>query len=435
MTSSQPETEATAQLLLIPLHAILVPPERQRQEFAKEEMANLIASIKRIGLLHPITLRADRQTLIAGERRLRAIQEIAKSKETYLFAGKPVYPGSIPALILTPLNDLGIQTVEFEENDARHDLTWQERAIAVAKLHDLRMAQNPDHKLADTAEELTGKRDGSGYKTLQESLKVAKNLSDPEVRKAPSRREAIKLINAKMDSAFYEQYHNTRVLAGVHTFEPGDARDILPTFEDETFDCLLTDPPYGIDIDKGSASNPHDYDDSYDNWEDLIQVLASESFRLCKAKAHAYVFCDIRNFQFLSDTFARAGWDPWRVPLLWIKQGGQGRILGVNRGPRRSYEALMFAVKDERRTLATRGDSLIYPPDISPLHPAAKPVSLYKDLLTRTCYPSDKVLDPFCGGGTIFEAAQSLGFHATGIELNPTYIQYAKDRLAACTYQ
>ncbi|MBU3664402.1 MAG: site-specific DNA-methyltransferase [Chthoniobacterales bacterium] len=39
------------------------------------------------------------------------------------------------------------------------------------------------------------------------------------------------------------------------------------------------------------------------------------------------------------------------------------------------------------------------------------------------------VLDPFLGGGTTAESAEALGRQWTGIELNPDYIQIAKQRI------
>jgi DNA modification methylase len=54
-------------------------------------------------------------------------------------------------------------------------------------------------------------------------------------------------------------------------------------------------------------------------------------------------------------------------------------------------------------------------------HGAQKPVSLYSDLLKRSTRPGDRVLDPFCGTGTIFPAAHPLKVAATGIELEPAY--------------
>jgi DNA modification methylase len=44
------------------------------------------------------------------------------------------------------------------------------------------------------------------------------------------------------------------------------------------------------------------------------------------------------------------------------------------------------------------------------------------------------VLDPFMGSGTTAVVARRLGRHSLGIELNPAYIELAKERLADSSY-
>jgi len=60
---------------------------------------------------------------------------------------------------------------------------------------------------------------------------------------------------------------------------------------------------------------------------------------------------------------------------------------------------------------------------------AEKPASLYLDLLARSVQPGDSVLDPCCGLGPIFPAANELSCRATGIEIDPIAVGYASERL------
>ena len=66
-------------MLLLPLAAITIPPDRQRREFDPEALEELGISIQRLGLLHPIVVRTlpdGQYHLVAGERRLRAITRL-----------------------------------------------------------------------------------------------------------------------------------------------------------------------------------------------------------------------------------------------------------------------------------------------------------------------------------------------------------------------
>jgi site-specific DNA-methyltransferase (adenine-specific) len=59
-------------------------------------------------------------------------------------------------------------------------------------------------------------------------------------------------------------------------------------------------------------------------------------------------------------------------------------------------------------------------------HPAQKPISLIKNLLS---VGGDLLLDPFMGSGTTLVAAKQLGRKAIGIEIEEKYCEIAAKRL------
>ena len=63
-------------------------------------------------------------------------------------------------------------------------------------------------------------------------------------------------------------------------------------------------------------------------------------------------------------------------------------------------------------------------------HLAPGPVELVRRCLRHGCPPAGVVLDPFCGSGTTGVAALELGHRFIGIDLDPTAIAIAKNRLA-----
>jgi len=82
----------------------------------------------------------------------------------------------------------------------------------------------------------------------------------------------------------------------------------------------------------------------------------------------------------------------------------------------------------------------IYPEDVSRTggHPAPFPVKLPQRLIlmytfaavAEAGFPGDIVLDPFCGTGATCLAAKSTGRRYIGIDLNPAYCSFARQRLA-----
>ena len=77
------------------------------------------------------------------------------------------------------------------------------------------------------------------------------------------------------------------------------------------------------------------------------------------------------------------------------------------------------------------GDILSLSPEPLPYdHFAAFPTALPKFCISCSCPPGGLVLDPFVGSGSTLVAAKALGMQYIGIELNPEYIEIARDRLA-----
>ena len=61
-------------------------------------------------------------------------------------------------------------------------------------------------------------------------------------------------------------------------------------------------------------------------------------------------------------------------------------------------------------------------------HPTVKPSALIRHLLKLVTRPGGVVLDPYCGSGTIYLAAEGLDLSVVGIERDPEYVQIALAR-------
>lgn len=427
---------------------IIIPKNRQRKEFTPERVVELAGSISQYGLMNPITVRKEAESnnylLVAGERRMRALEYLWNFGET-VKCGQGVFPeGVVPCVYFGELDSLIAKEMELEENIRRVDLTWQEKAAATNELMELRTAQA---KVAGTepptvtaiASEVRGDSPAAHDKTRKELI-VSKHLADPEVKKASTVDEAFKLLKRREElakSAELAAKVGVTFNSSVHTLLQGDCLERLPELQRESFDVLLTDPPYGIDADKfgnsggiagtGNAGS-HFYDDSWTYWNKLAKFLAAESFRVCKAQAHAYVFCDVDNFVLLKSFFIEAGWRVFRTPLVWINPTAN-RAPWPEHGPQRKYQIAMFAVKGNRPVTKVQPDVLTYPSDENLNHQAQKPVGLYQDLLLRSIRPGDAVLDCFGGTGPIIVAAHNLKCRATYIERDQAAYGIALERL------
>lgn len=64
-------------------------------------------------------------------------------------------------------------------------------------------------------------------------------------------------------------------------------------------------------------------------------------------------------------------------------------------------------------------------------HPTVKPAALIRWLLQMVTPPGGVVLDPYCGSGTIYLAAEGLDLSVVGIERDPDYVEIALARGAS----
>lgn len=427
-------------ILILP--SILVAPNRQRRKFDEVKMLDLKESIVRNGLIHPIVVRKTDEgyALVAGERRMKAIMEAHALGEKVRVGDMSVAAG-FPCLDIGSLSEEDAYEAELEENIQRDDLTWQERAAATARLMELRTLQAKRTQAtlptpATLAQEIHGRSEGDYSTGVRNELILARHLNNPEVAKAKTPKEALKALKHAEQREKHAQLAKTvgeTFTRSDHSLFHGNCLDLLDGFEAESFDCLLTDPPYGMGADEfgdsgGAVSGTHHYDDSYENWQVLMMDFVSSVTRVMKPQAHAYVFCDIERFHELKKLFEEEEWAVFRTPLIWINPKAM-RAPWPDQGPQRKYQTCLYAVRGKRTALRLATDVATFPSDENLGHAAQKPVDLLKDYLSRTCRPGEAVLDPFCGSGSIFPAAHSLKVKATGVEMNESAYGLAAKRL------
>ena len=67
--------------------------------------------------------------------------------------------------------------------------------------------------------------------------------------------------------------------------------------------------------------------------------------------------------------------------------------------------------------------------DIPRIHPAQKPVSLLKTLISIFTDPGDVVIDPCAGSGATLRAARELGRHSYGFEVSRDFFNKATEQM------
>lgn len=199
----------------------------------------------------------------------------------------------------------------------------------------------------------------------------------------------------------------------------GDCLEVLKTFPDECIVLVLTDPPYGINADKGvggfgSSKTDKHYEDDWDKNTPQQEVF-NEIIRVGKKVV-------IFGGNFFTDKLPVNG--HW---IVWDKKGDIGfdnpfgdcelAWTNIDKKSVKKYIAIQQGFISEERDR---------------FHPTQKPVSLFKKIIEDYSKGGDNVLDPFMGSGTTVVACKQLNRNFIGIEISEKYCKVAEERLNNC---
>lgn len=418
------------------ISTVEIPP-RQRKTFTDEALSELAESIANHGLFHAPVL-SEGFVLIAGWRRIQAMKALHLAKRIFTYNSDNVPENCIPFISIQRRDQIHALEMELDENLIREDITWQDKVRAQSEIHKLRSARNENQTYKKTAEEIVARTGSGSVKAIQADISRAMVTSEfldhPDVKSAKNERWAFNAATKILRDEFTSKL-GTRVKSR-HTFLAGDTTKILPQLvkKKEKFNCFIVDPPYGINaqdfhIGNSPQPNTHEYVDDKETAIKLSRKLIVLCSKLAHDSAHMWMFCDVESFIELRDFMASNNWICFRTPLIWSK-GSTGFILRTS-NIRRGHEMLIFGQRSAARGLSqvTQDVITISSREEEKLHAAQKPVALYEQLIRVSCLPNDRVLDPVCGSGTIFHAAQSSKVSATGVEQDKNFIAICQNLL------
>lgn len=207
----------------------------------------------------------------------------------------------------------------------------------------------------------------------------------------------------------------------------GDCFESMLEFKDASFDCILTDPPYGMDLtpqrDTGKFKGVKIVNDNTLTWADSF---FRECFRVVKKDTGSFFFCSHHCIaEFLLS--ARAAGFEIKNLLTWDK-----KQFGMGGNWRPQTEFIILATKGRFVTKSNNLSNIIKfsrTHHSKAEHPTQKPVDLLRHLLEEPDYNPANVLDPFMGSGSTGVACAELGLNFTGIELDFGYFRTAKRRV------
>lgn len=217
----------------------------------------------------------------------------------------------------------------------------------------------------------------------------------------------------------------------------GNWRNHISSIKDESIAVLLTDPPYGMDYQSDyrldrRKDRKHERianDATGCGPAELAECVQAFVPKL-STDAHVFVFTNWRNEDAMRSALAAAGLTV-RGSLVWVKNNTGMGDPKTTFAPK--HERIIHAVKGSPVLFEREADVLEYDRVDTDRHPTEKPGDLLARLIEITSVKGHRVADPFGGVGSTCEAAESLGRHYWGCEINKEYWEHGCERLSQFT--
>lgn len=441
---------------------------RMRTDFG--DVQSLADSIRDNGLIHPPCINTHGD-LIAGERRLRAMRDILKWIE-------------IPVTFLEFADEATLRILEREENVRRKQMTWQEEVMSIADVHrhyQMNEALKSRRWTNKATGEFLGMSEASVSYTLQladlirkgdkeinackfytdaihllvkrraeESIKIVAKLTLPKTDLSDV--NANSALNIDLDGEASNIFSSVSGPSSGSIASPsddgempaapstasyqiplsrmvlhGNAVSILSSMEPASVDHVITDWPYGIDMDNiqqagggmdvSSTAAEHGVDAN----EALHASIVPLIYRVLRPNGFFITWTDYMQWQRNYDLCIAAGFKVQRWPLIWYKTS-RCQNMAANYNFTKNHE-LAIVCRKENATLLSPQATSVWPGSNEAEerllgHPFAKPFKLWEWIYGAVVQRGQSVLDPFAGRGSATIAALQYGASPIAIEVN-----------------
>jgi DNA modification methylase len=388
----------------------LIPYARNPRTHSDAQIAQIAASIAEFGFLNPILVDTN-AGIIAGHGRLLAARKL-ELKE-------------VPVIVLDHLTEAQKRAYILADNRLAENASWDEEALSL-ELQEL--------SAADFDLDLTGFSPGEIDALLaipdEERANAAPPLPDNPVSRP-----------------------GDLWVCGKHRILCGDAtrpEDVARLLGDRKPILLVTDPPYGIELDSEwrdraglNACGPAEASYMKHRTEGHTETTISgdtradwsEAFELVPSLQIAYVWHASRFTREVLDGLLRIGF-VHHQQIIWNK----GRTVLTRTHYWFAHEPAWYVRKKNAPWFGKAGENSTIWDSPSPKfifgnsdetkydHPTQKPIELMRRPILNHLKRGELVYDPFLGSGTTLAAADLTERVCCGIELDPKYVDVIVQR-------
>ena len=333
----------------------------------------------------------------------------------------------------------------------RRNLIAYQRSILGIQLEDIykEIAKENQIRKSDFVPQIVGEQNKKENETDYKIGKIA-NVSHETIRKVkkieatatPEVKEKLNTGQMSINEAYKEikkeENEQLKTQKAIEIIEKvyenntnifnGNCIEYIKTIKDKSIDCLITDPPYGVDIQFGAYNNQLSRKIENDgNIKDAL-ILLDEMLLNVKSKlkdnAHIYIFCNCKIYPQFSLIITKH----FQIKnlIIWDKLFmGMGDLKGNYSS---SYEMIVFA--GGNREFLNRPKNIIQCRfNDERFHNTQKPVDLIKQLIENSTNVNETIFDPFLGSGSTVIAAKELKRNYIGCEIDEQNYKITLKRL------
>jgi site-specific DNA-methyltransferase (adenine-specific) len=317
----------------------------------------------------------------------------------------------------------------------RGEIIFKEKAVFKGNQYSAPLSLNDNEPKHDTRKEIAK---AAGVSTGMIAMSEIVKEKSPELWEKAKEGEitvtsAYKEIKKEEKKANFEQKKAEfeKPIKEVNTNQiilHGDSVEILPTLDENSFDLLLSDPPYGMDFKSGWSDKDKIANDKIEDTITLFENVLRESVPLLKDDAHFYLFGNIEYISEIRPIIEK--YLNLKNILIWDR-----RVIGMGdlKTFGKSYDVVYFGYNKVWKDLnGTRDRDILSFNRVDPaknIHPTEKPTDLLEYLIKKSTNENDKILEPFAGGGSTLLACKNTNRQATGIEIEEQYVKLIETRI------
>lgn len=390
--------------------AELLPYARNARTHSPTQVAKIAASIKEFGFNNPILLDSG-NGVVAGHGRLLAAQKLKMDR--------------VPCVRLEHLSETQKKAYILADNRLALDAGWDQDLLAL-ELQELSASEFDLNLIGFDAKEIG-------------------ELLAHEVKPGETEADAIPDIPATSISVLGDIWK-----CGNHLVICGDSADVKVLEQlcgDHKADMIMTDPPYGVDFERGKFQGNNDApkfapiaNDKLKG-ESLIEFIRSvfaAAYAVTKDGAAFYSWsAPLRPGAEAHDGIVAAGWKV-QSQVIWKKTPFVMGRCDYHWQHEPAWYGFKDGIKGGHAWYGGRDKASVWEvpkPQKMEFHPTTKPVELFSIGIKNSSKPGDIVLDMFGGSGTTMIACEQLGRHARLVELEPVYVDVIVTRWQQFTGQ